>query len=112
MRLVLNDVGKALQEQITDEISEYKQVTEDQKKELLDIVQNKIKDIEIQENVSVTNLNDVLRTSVDSFKTLVQESVEEITNQVREGKEELIKEKECAIKEIRECKYSSYYCLK
>ena len=85
VRLVLNDVGNAIQKQITDEISQYQQVTEEQKKELLDTVQKKIKDIEIQENVSVTHLNNILKTSVDNFKTLVQESVQEITNRVRDG---------------------------
>ncbi|XP_060571245.1 uncharacterized protein LOC132729492 [Ruditapes philippinarum] len=61
VRKVLEDVGKTIQEQIRNEMDEYKQETEKRKLELIDIINLKVKDIEDKGNVSLAKLNDAIK---------------------------------------------------
>jgi predicted ArsR family transcriptional regulator len=112
VRKVLEDVGKTIQEQIRNEMDEYKQETEKRKLELIDIINLKVKDIEDKGNVSLAKLNDAINSSIDAFDAKVKQSIQEIENLERKGKETLEsvandgvqkvnKEKENAIKEIQ-----------
>ncbi|XP_060579508.1 uncharacterized protein LOC132736368, partial [Ruditapes philippinarum] len=112
VRKVLEDVGKTIQEQIRNEMDEYKQETEKRKLELIDIINLKVKDIEDKGNVSLAKLNDAINSSIDAFDAKVKQSIQEIENLARKGKETLEsvandgvqtvnKEKENAIKEIQ-----------
>jgi hypothetical protein len=105
----LEDVGKTIQEQIRNEMDEYKQETEKRKLELIDIINLKVKDIE---NVSLAQLNDAINSSIDAFDAKVKQSIQEIDNLARKGKETLEsvvndgvqtvnKEKENAIMDIQ-----------
>jgi hypothetical protein len=112
VRKVLDDLGKTIQEQIRNEMDEYKQKTKEKKLELINIINLKIKDIEEKGNVSLAKLNGAVKLSIDAFEAKVKESIQEIDSQTRKGKEtiEIVtnygvqnvnKEKESAIKEIQ-----------
>jgi hypothetical protein len=112
VRKVLEDVGKAIQEQIRNGIDEYKQETEKRKLELIGIISVKVKDIEDKGNISLVHLNDAIKSSIDAFDAKVKQSIQEIDNLTRKGNEALEsvandgvqninKEKENAIKEIQ-----------
>jgi hypothetical protein len=108
VRKVLEDVGKTIQEQIRNEMDEYKKKTEERKLELIKDIDLKVKEIEEKGNVSLAQL----KSFIDAFETKVTESIQEIDSQTRKGKETIEsvtndgvqnvnKEKENAIKEIQ-----------
>ncbi|XP_060588076.1 uncharacterized protein LOC132743564 [Ruditapes philippinarum] len=112
VRKVLDDVRKTIQEQIKNEMNEYKQKTEERKLELINIINLKVKDIEEKGNVSLVQLNGAVQSSIDAFEAKVKESIQEIDSQTKKGKETLEsvtndgvqnvnKEKENAMKEIQ-----------
>jgi hypothetical protein len=72
----------------------------------------KVKDIEDKRNVSITQLNDALKSCVDVFDARVQTSLQEIDNKTQKGRQiletvanegvkKVIKEAENVIKEVQ-----------
>jgi hypothetical protein len=88
----LEDVGKTIQEQIRNEMDEYKKKTEEQKLELIDIVKLQVKAIEDKGNVSLNQLNDALKLSVDTFDAKVQKAIQDIEVVAKKETENAIKE--------------------
>ncbi|XP_060561205.1 uncharacterized protein LOC132720976 [Ruditapes philippinarum] len=89
VRAVLEDVGKAIQEQIRNEMDEFKQKTDQQKIELIEIINLKVKDIDDEGNISLSKLKDTFTSSIDAFEAKVQKASQEIYKQKTKGKRKL-----------------------
>ena len=105
---VLQDTGDAVQEKIRNEMRKYKEEAEERKLELIDIAIAKVKCIESQGNISLTQLNEALKSSIDVLDSRlkeIKEKVEQEKQNIRDaGTEAVRRVNEEAEKKLREIK--------
>jgi hypothetical protein len=89
VRAVLEDVGNVIQEQIRNEMDEFKQKADKQKLELIEIINLKVKDIDDEGNISLSKLKDTFTSSIDAFEAKVQKAIQEIDKQITKGERKL-----------------------
>ena len=105
---VLQDTGDAVQEKIRNEMRNYKEEVEERKLELIDIAVAKVKCIESQGSISLTQLNEALKSSIDVLDSKLQEKVEQGKQNIEDAGTEAVQrvteEKKKTLREIHNAK--------
>ena len=112
---VLQDTGDAVQEKIRNEVRNYKEEVEERKLELINIAIAKVKCIESQGSISLTQLNEALKSSIDVLDSKLQEKVEQGKQNIEDAGTEAVQrvteEKKKTLREIHNAKEGKK-CLK
>ena len=101
---VLQDTGDAVQEKIRNEMGKYKEEVEERKLELIDIAIAKVECIESQGNISLKQLNEALKSSIDALDSRLQEKLEQVEDAGTEAVRRVTEEAEKKLKEIKNVK--------
>ena len=108
---VLQDTGDAVQEKIRNEMGKYKEEVEERKLELIDIAIAKVECIEGQGNISLKQLNEALKSSIDILDSRLQEIKEKLEQEKQnikdagtEAVQRVTEEKEKTLREIKNVK--------